>query len=227
MTFVLNLLHRDFSLLIADIQANAEGPTTIKIGNITINALKGAKINGYSKIFLDATRSIAVGIAGEVKSHNYKDTIGSAAGIEASLTEIRSSIQAFVQEVDRKELIITSSCMENQAIATFFDPEVDSFFTNLFLFSKVASYSRWFWPPDVGSRLLHIGTGSARFEEAVGKLEIERFCASVTSVSFLSQSVEWIARAYEKVAAIEMSVSKESRGFIATETPAFCEIKIS
>lgn len=225
MTFIVNLVHKDFSAIFYDIQANTEGPATIKAGSLTINIMGKSKIIGFDKFALNRTGRIAVGFAGHTDDHSYREKFSSSKSIEDGLDKIHECMKSYVDSSRRTDLREDSVFMNNDCIATFYDDAAQQFFSNLFSFSRVHYYSRLYMAASARAGILSVGSGTEKFEEVVGKSEIEDFKHSVLSLEDLSACVEWIGRAYEKVSLAVPSVSKEFRGYISTkQTPAFTKL---
>ena len=89
MTFILNVLHKDFSLLASDRRATSTGPTKIEMPGITIHTKKGVTINGFKKIYLAKPKSIAVGYAGTTGDHSYISEIEKCENVDSTISLIR------------------------------------------------------------------------------------------------------------------------------------------
>lgn len=227
MTFILNLIHKDFSALFYDLQANTEGPTTIKAGSLTINVMGKATIIGFDKFAIDRTGRLAVAFAGNSDDHSYRNTFSSADGIQAGLDQIDACMKSYVSSNQRSDLREDSIFMNNDCIATFYDDAAGRFFLNHFSFSKIHYLSRLYMAPTGRAGILSIGSGSEKFEEVVGKDEIASFKLSVASLDDISRCISWVREAYEKVSLAEPTVSKEFRGYISTiRVPIFTKLDI-
>jgi hypothetical protein len=82
MTLILNILHTDFSIILADKRAQTKDTVTIKAGtqSIIVNPAPGGTINlegFFSKIAFNKTSSLAVGVAGTIGNHGYLEQIKS------------------------------------------------------------------------------------------------------------------------------------------------------
>lgn len=224
MTFILNVLHKDFSLLASDIKATAKGPTTIKMPGITIHAEKGAMIHGYKKIYLSKSGNIAVGFAGTTGDHSYISKVEESEGVDSTLSLIRGHMEGFLNIQDHKAVLELSSFMENQGITTYYEPETKEFFSNIYIFSPIHNYTRLYSSPPETGHFIHVGSGSSVFESAVGLEEITQFAGSLKSISDIPACIEWIKQAYKKVSAIDKGSGEEVVAFLATkEEPVFVE----
>ncbi len=226
MTFIINVLNKDFSLLAADKRANTDGPTTITMGNITIKAEKGATIEGYKKLYVNRTENFAIGIAGTVQSHSYVSNIEKSESINDGLLIIRQHMEGFLDVENRQKILGMESLMENQGIATFFDSETSTYFSNLYLFSEIHNHTRLYARSIEGTRLIHVGSGSNKFEEAVGLEEINNFANSVTGPDRMDSYLSWLSEAFRKVSEIDDGVGKEFTAILSTrDNPKFITIK--
>ena len=97
MTFILNILHKDFSLLAADRKGNSQGPVTATVGKITIVMPSGAVIEGMKKILLPRNHKFAVAFAGSTSDHGYLDSLTELETFEDAATRIRSHMEAHYQ----------------------------------------------------------------------------------------------------------------------------------
>ena len=226
MTFILNVLNKDFSLLAADKLAKSDGPTKMTIGNITINSEKGVTINGFQKIYRNKPNLLAVGIAGTTQSHGYLSDIQNGQEIDQGLQAIRQHMESFLNINNRKEVLEKQERMENQGLATFFDSETSTYFTNLYLFSDLHNYTRLYSHPNTNCRLFHVGSGSNKFEQAVGLAEINKFAGSISGLDKIQDCLAWLKEAYIKVSEIDSGVGSEFTAVISTrDKPEFCAIE--
>ncbi|WP_348684822.1 hypothetical protein [Aeromonas bestiarum] len=226
MTFILNVLHKDMSLLAADRKATAKGPTTITMPGITIHAEGGATIHGYKKLSVNKAKNLVLGIAGNTQDHAYSKIIENSASIDDALLVIRTHMEQFLSVHDRAKIISFTSSTENQGIASFFDEDIGTYFSNIFLFSPVHNYTRLYARTIDGARLLHVGSGSDRFEEAVGLEEINSFIASLNGACTPEACIPWIQDAYKKVSELDAGTGEDVVFEVSTRTnPEFRSIE--
>jgi hypothetical protein len=76
---VINLLHKDYSLLAADKQAIATGPVTLKADSMTNHVEGGVKIEGIRKIDLNVNKRMALGFAGTTSAHGCRENFADCA----------------------------------------------------------------------------------------------------------------------------------------------------
>ena len=219
MTFILNVLHRDFSLIGSDRKATSKGPTTIKMPGITIHSNKGATIHGYKKIYLSKKMKIAVGIAGHVNDHDYIHEIEKIENIKSTFSLIRNHMERFLAQ-DHKSIVACHSFPQNEGIGTYYIPEANVFFSNIYIFSSIHNSTRLY----VGKEdpiLIHVGSGSRVFESAVGSEEIRKVLNSARSISDITSLVEWMKQAYREVSSIDKDSGEEMVAFLATKADPF------
>jgi hypothetical protein len=218
MTFILNVLHHNYSLLAADWQGNTDGPTTITIGNVTINAPKGTRIEGFRKVKISKCGTVAVGVAGNTMEHKYFNNFESADGIDSALKSILDSIRDFLLSPDRSQNFSKPTMMQNEGIASFFDLTTSRYFSLLYLYTHLHAHSHWYQVASGSAMLLHVGSGSSEFETAVGLDEINGFVASLKVSSDPQACMDWIKDAYEKVSLVAKGVGKKPEFFLSTRS---------
>ena len=214
MTFILNVLHKDFSLLCSDRRAHSEGPSTMRMGNITIHAQGGITINGVRKLSLSADKVIAHGFAGNASDHAYREMIETSDSIDAVLSAIAQHAAEF--HCDRRTALQTTSYMENSCITTFFDSKLSTFFSSLRLFSLLGGQSHLYAARENGAMLLHIGSGSSSFEKAIPRDDIVSFAKSIQSTGDIETSVAWLKHAYARVSEIDEGTGAEMVSLVST-----------
>ena len=226
MHFIINLLHKDFSILLSDKKATFDRPITIKCGKVMVSEGVTLKNPEAQSIFLTACSTVALGIAGNVHDHVYIDTVQKITNVDDVLKSIRSHMECFLQVANRSEIMQPQSWLENQSIATFFDPIGSAYFSNLFLFSKFHNHTRLYRSLDRGGILMHVGSGSKIFEKIVGRSRIEVFASSVSSVDLVDDYLEWFSDVFRKISAVDNAVGRDFTGVISTrESPNFVPIK--
>lgn len=223
MTFVLNILHKDYSLLATDRRGNSAGPVTMTAGNITIKTPGRTVIDGVKKIRLSKECGQAVGIAGTLDAHGYLDAFSGMSDGQGALECVGDFVQLAFNFSDRDRLLDGEALMENQSIVTFFDPDKGAFFSALYLFTPfshgVQLHARRAKPAPI---LLHVGSGSSNFEKAVGLDEINLFIKQLSQGLDVEQRLTWLETAFAKVSAMDPACSADFEAVIATrDTPQF------
>jgi hypothetical protein len=228
MTFILNIVRKDFSLLAADKKATAAGPVTITIQNGPTIHVQGdgpISIHGFTKIFHNSNSTMALGIAGDANKHEYLPVFQETEDVSKALSVIRKHAEGFLKVGDRMELLKTKSYQNNQGMVTFFDNDTGLYYTNLFAFTAISNHTR-LYVGDNNTPLFHIGSGSSVFEKAVGIDEINRFCSSVRSSEAIDMCLEWLGVAFRKVSEKAEGCGSEFDAVLSTrDRPIFQNIR--
>ena len=225
MTFILNTLHRDFSLIASDRKGTTKGPVTLEMNGRTINIVTEGTvtIEGMKKIHLSRPGNVAVGFAGNASEHRYVDKIDQADSHKTALSIIRSHMEDFLSH-DHKHLLEVLSFTNNAGIATYHETETDTFYSNSFSFSPIHNSTR-LHSGDTGC-LIHVGSGSEIFECAVGSEEINRFVESLRSPDDVPSYVQWMREACKKMSAKGKGTSEEMVLFVGTkQNPSFVQFQ--
>lgn len=215
MTLILNILHRDTSILAADRKAIA--------GGLNLAALEtGAPaVYDFNKITVNPSLNLAIGVAGNTHEHFYLPEIGLSTSINEVLSKIRKNMECFLRVNDRTLLKALSGFMVNQAIVTFFDKDADIYCTNTFLFSPVENQTRIHSGGDP-AKIFHAGSGSRYFEEAVGIECIRSFLSALSSSCTPEACISWMQDAFEKVSTKDQHTGPEAVFFVSTrQNPRF------
>lgn len=224
MTLVINVLHKDFSLLAADRQANAHGPTTITAGRLTIKLSNGGTITGlFPKVITTANGTAAVGIAGTIAEHTYTDAFKAATSAEAGLNIVREAAFNFFDFNERERFILREGQMVNSSITSFFDAEKEAFW------SFVNSYTRFAYSQSVYARkanttaeIFSIGSGHETLAKIIDGEEIAAFTASIAEDWSEADLTQWLERCYRSVSAENKTVGASFDAYIATrDAPHF------
>jgi hypothetical protein len=209
-TFILNVLHKDMSLVAADKRAFAE------------RSAGGATVRDYKKLILNYSQSLVLGVAGHTHEHPYIQAIERSSGHDEVLLAIQHHLKNFPRIHDRATLVTLSSFMVNQGIASFFDRGVGEHFSFTFLFSPVESSSRIYRGPADGARLLHVGSGSKYFEQAVSRSEADSFVASIRSPFMPAMCIPWVRGVFKKISNLDSSTGDEPVFVVSTgSSPTF------
>lgn len=227
MTFVLNLLHKDFSLLTADRQGNSEGPTTIQLGATTVHINGRTTIEGLGKIFLSEDERVALGYAGVTSAHQYVDKFKQAKSATEAMTLVRSHVEEFLDFDQRDVLLAGTPQMENSALMSFFDAEKSAYWAHLSVFTRFESHSVLYArAQNPMPFLVHTGSGSAHFEKAVGLEAINAFVEDVKDGASLETQLTWIRSAFEKVSLVAPGCGATFDAYLSTRSsPAFRKIQ--
>jgi len=214
-TFILNILHNDMSLLAADQRAQAVQPKVLEGGAAISHVNIDQAIEGFNKITLIRSKLLAVGIAGHTHEHRYFSTLGRSSSADEALMSIRSHVNGFPRLHNRAELLSLSSFMPNEGIATFLDSAMRIYFSMTYRFSLVDCSIRLHRPRG-GTRLLYAGSGAEHFEKVVGKSEIESFVASTRDTCNLEACILWVRDVYKRVSDSDASSGDEPAFVLST-----------
>lgn len=226
MTFVLNVLHKDFSVLVADKQGGASGTVVLETGGTTITVNSpNITINGIQKLFTNHPNSLVVGIAGQIQDHPYTTRINDAKDTTSALDIIHSHMATSHVRGNRRAIIDNTPVMQNEGLVTYFDVDTGEFFTDLFILTPSFIGSQRYQASGGGARLVHIGSGSPVLESAVGLESINAFFSSLREIQDPSACVEWITHAYKLVSEKAVGCGSEFVAKCATRNdPVFRDL---
>ena len=214
MTFILNLLHKDFSLIASDRKARSEGPTTLRMPGITLHAAKGATIYGFRKLYLSKNYSLAMGIAGQTNDHAYLDKLQEGVDTHEIRSMVRKHMEGFLEN-NHEAMLAKNSFTNNAAIATYHEPRTELFFSNLFSFSHIHNSTR-LWSGSENTRLIYAGSGSEALASVMSSDEINQFLNSVQCLDDIPSCIEWARMAYKNVSAVDEGTGEEMVAYLAT-----------
>jgi hypothetical protein len=218
-TLIVNVLHRDMSILAADRLA-FEGRGAIAIGDVDQRAIDGSA-REHDKITVIGSRALALGIAGQTVEHHYVTSIQLSSGIDDALFKIRKHVTDFPRFHDRQALRSLTFFTVNQGIASFFDHATDMYLTCTYQFSQVESQIRLHRASDE-PKILYAGSGSENIVEVVGKDSIDAFKRSLQTSATPSACIEWLERVYRRVSAMRNDVGSDVSFVISTRRePSF------
>ena len=224
MTFILNVLHRDMSILAADQKAIALWPVRSGSG-ITVPAGRGSVVHGFNKITLNANAGMALGIAGDTQSHSYTQQINLSIGVNEGLSIIRKHMERFLRVDQRAGLITSTEFTVNQCIASFFDQDVGVYFSNSFLFTPTRSETRLHRAGDE-VKILYAGTGGKHFEDALGSAAITPFRAAAKDACSPEACMAWMRNAFVSVGANDPDSGHDPMFVVSTRaSPQFRSIE--
>jgi hypothetical protein len=210
------------SILAADRKAIAGWPDTAT-PDMSVHAEGGPVVHDYNKITLNSSRCLAIGISGRTQDHYYFPEIKLSASIDEALSKIRKHMEYFLRVNDRAGLKTLTNFMVNQGIASFFDKDLDMYFTNTFQFSPVDNQTRLHRGGDV-AKIFHAGSGSKHFEEAVGFECIESFISSTKNSCTPEACISWMQDAYKSVSSRDAGSGAEAMFVLSTRSnPKFVQ----
>ena len=225
MTFILNVLHKDFSLLAADRKGTAKGGGEIKFGNFIIRTKRDIEIHGIQKIYLSKNKNIAIGLAGNIKEHSYCTKINKCKNLDQLVSLIHKCMYNFLIIDNHEEILKHDSFNENSGIITYYETKTKEFFSIYYSFSYIHNFYNLHPREKIGGRLIHAGSGRTVFESAVGLDNIHKFCRSLSSLKEIPSYLNWMKDAYKKVSIEDEDSSEEMVGFVSTKiNPYFIDI---
>ncbi len=213
MTFILNILHKDMSILAADRRAIAESPPA-ETSEMAIRAGVGSVVDDYDKITLILGQTLALGISGHTHDHFYLPTLRTSSSIDDALSKIRQYIERSLRVHDRPSLSTLTSIMANQGIASFFDEALGAYFSTEFLFSPIESNFRLYRGSD-RPQIIYAGSGSSHFEKEIGQAGIDSFVSSLKNSCTPDSCISWMQEVYRKVSANDPWTGPEA-GFMVS-----------
>lgn len=223
MTFILNVLHKDHSLMVSDTLGNAAGPLKLTAGPLTMEVPSGGLVEGMRKTFLSANKRFALGYAGTTDAHGYIDTFKECSAPEEAMRCVRGHIESHFDFDCRDDLLDGKGLQENSLILSFFDAEKAAFFSGIYGFSRLSSWNNIYARRTATAPiLLHVGSGSSFFEKAVGLDAINDFVLDIEKGLEIEGQLQWIAEAYEKVSLVAPGCGAQFEAAIATrDKPEF------
>ncbi len=216
MTFILNILHKDMSILAADRRAIAQW-STAATSDMADHARGGSIVDDYEKITSIPSANLAMGIAGQTQDHYYLPSLKTSSGIDDVLLKVRKHMDAFLRIHDRSGLATLTSFAANQGIASFFDEAAGTFFSSVFRFSPIESQFRLHRGKDE-AQILHAGSGSSPFEKAIGQAGIDDFVSSTKKSCTPESCVSWMKEAYRRVSLNDVGTGSEPVFAVSTRS---------
>ena len=177
MTFILNILHKDISILAADKHA-------VLIGG----AQNKPSINNYQKITLNSSNNFALGISGYTHEHAYTPEISFASGADECIIKIRRYMDNFLKIHDRKGLNELDDIMQNEGVATFYDDNLGTFYTNAYLFSAIEMRTKLHRGTDE-IKIFHAGTGSRYFNNDLNIQDLFKIDEVIDSIKNVYKNI--------------------------------------
>jgi len=224
MTLIVNVLHKDFTLLAADKLANAAGPATITMGRLTINLPNGGSVTGlFPKVITAANGCAAAGSAGVIAEHTYVDAFKATTTPEDALAAIRNAAQDFFDFAERDQYLEGKGQMINESIVSFFDVAKSAFWTFIIKYTRFEShqfvYARNKNPK---AYVFSTGSGNATLHEKVPEEEMQQFIDSIADEWSESQLVQWLDKIFRIVSENNKTVGATYDSMIATrDNPVF------
>jgi hypothetical protein len=215
-TLILNILHKDMSVLAADKKAKAEW-TMSPVAFSTVPPGKGHMVHNFNKVTMNSSKTLALGIAGLIPDHCYTQEIERSDNIDDGLRVIRKHIEGFVPIFDRGSLSTLTEFMRNEGIATFFDQSLGSYFTYKYIFSPVEFHARLH--RGAGEvKILYAGSGIKYFEGEDGLADIAKFKSSAKNACSPEDCISWMKDVYKRVGERDPEIGDEPNFLVSNKT---------
>ncbi len=225
MTLIINILHNDFSLLVADRRATTNGATTIKAGNVTIKSEKGLTITGFNKIHKSAKNAVALGIAGDANEHKYLKQFEEADTVDEAVAIVDFAISQYANFSDRRRLSGIENLPTHQGILSFHDKDLRTFFSLVYGFSWIHKALQQYRAPEIGIRMHSCGSGANHLGEIIKQEDLDRIAKESTTETDFVKCFEWIKPIYLQVSERDKSVSDCLVAFVSRRSsPEFVEV---
>lgn len=220
MTLLLNILHKDMSILAADENARAEWLIS-PVSFTTPPPAKDKVVHDFNKVTMNSSGTLALGIAGLTRDHCYTQEIEQSDSIDDGLRTIRKHIEGFVPIYDRASLSKLTSFMTNEGIATFFDESMGSYFTYKYLFSPIEFQARLHRGTDE-AKILCAGSGIKYLEGEHGLADIAEFISSAKNSCTPEECISWIKTLYKMASESYPEIGENPAIFVSTRSSLGC-----
>jgi len=225
MSFIVNVLHRDFSLLVADRLVTTNGPTIISLGDLTIHAEKGAVITGFAKLRANADGSVALGMAGNAYQHLYLREFETSRGINDAISVVDSHVDRYMRFCDRKQFAGEASIPRQVGVLSFFDAETDCYFSLLYEFSLAHKIMRMQKAPNSRLTLIARGSGCKSFTSLKIEEGVNRLSAVVGTENDYDKCLKWLIPIYDDISKEDPSVGASIIAWVSLRShPQFQEV---
>ena len=209
MTLILNLLHKDFSILVADRRASSSGPVTLEAGNqkIVVTATKGITIDGLNKLFLSKDSRCAIGVSGAAEEHvPYIADVQGSVGIEKLREIIHRFLVGYPTHESSAKVRFGSTITKNAGILTYFDPTIKRFYTQCYEFSLVHFAATLCTGEETVTKFT-VGTGSIAEIDKKANARFEEYRQSIKTIAGIDMSE--IRAFYKAVSDVDRDVGTE------------------
>lgn len=224
MTLILNVLHKDFSVIAGDKLLNASGPATLSMSGLTIKLPTGGKIHGaYPKVITSKGGSTAVGSAGVVAEHTYLEGVRSAEAPSEALRAVREAAYGAFNFHERDRLLASEGQMINESMVSFFDVEKKAFWTFILTYTRFESHQfAYARRQNATAQIFSIGSGNGTLHEKVPEEDFNAFVASIETEWTEEAIGVWLDQLFGVVGEHNDTVSVEYDAWIATrDVPKF------
>lgn len=183
------------SILAADQKAVAEWPSMFGFPS------RGKAVcHDYKKITVNSTFLLAIGTSGYSEHNFYIEEVERSESINDGLSIIRSHMESFLQVNNLATLIKLASPFENECIATFYDEDTQTFFTNEFGFNQFSNRTRLHRASDE-VKIFCAGSGRSNFNADSARKEVQSLVDANDNLQLEEKLVSWMKDAFRRVSA--------------------------
>lgn len=210
MTFILNVLHKNMSILAADLKAVAEWPSPFGFPS------RGKAVcHDHNKITMNSTGVFAIAMAGYSPHHPYIGEVESSENINEGLSIIRNHMEGFLMVSDRASLIKSASPFENECVASFYDEDTKSFFTNEF---RLNEFSNGTHLNRAGEKVkvFCAGSGKHHFDIESAKVEAQSIAEEIGSSLAPENFISWMEEVFKRLSSKNESCGAEAMYAVST-----------
>ena len=180
-----------------------------------------AVAENHKKITTNSNFLMAIGTSGYSEHHSYIGEFERSENISGGLSLIRNHMERFLLVDNRPALVKSASAFENECIASFYDVDTQTFFTNEFGFNQFSNRTRLHRASD-GVKIFCAGSGRGHFDSGAEKLEVMALLETCDKVRLQETLISWMKGAFERVSAKDEGCGAEAMFAIATrESPGF------
>jgi hypothetical protein len=207
MTFILNILQKEMSIMAADDKAFA--------GGYNMESPESNAVYDFNKITLHANKNLALGMAGNTQDHYYHPTLSPNTSIDEVILKIRKHMENYFRVHNRPSLSKLESFEVNDGIVSFYDKDMESYFTYTFLFSPVHNQNRLHRAKG-NVQIFTSGSGSKTYEELKIKAEIKPYIVFSAEEITLEFCIQWIKDVFVKVGANDVTCGSNAKIFVSS-----------
>ncbi len=209
MTFILNILHKEISIVASDDKAFA--------GGYNIKAPESNAVYDFNKISLHAGENLALGMAGNSQDHYYHPTLFPYTSIDEVILKIRKHMEEYLRVHNRPSLSSLESFEVNDGIVSFYDKNMESYYTYTFLFSPVHNQNRLHRAKDI-VQIFTSGSGSKTYEKLKKEAIIEPYVAPANEEITPESCIRWVQDVFAKVGANDITCGAKTKTFVSSRS---------
>jgi hypothetical protein len=210
-TFILNVLHKNMSILAADKRGVAEWSTVFGLP-----AREKAVTHDFKKITLNSTGLLAMGMSGYSEHHAHIGKVEHSDEINEALSIVRSHMENFLRVDDRAFLIKTASPFVNEGVISFYDKGMQAYFTNEFCFNEFRNSTHLHRATEE-VKLFCAGSGRNSFDMASGKAEIQSLVSASNNAITPEIFIPWMKEVFRRVSANDEACGSEAFFAVSTQ----------